>query len=278
MICFFKDARGLGFLLICLMPLLAAVAQAADPKIAVSDLSYDERVREFIQNFEMKGGYRSSSSASASFRDSDFSASGRSAERTKESANLSIRSSSGYQTYIDRGEIRKFTADIKGGLLRAGYRVVQGKPWVQANTEKLYDIIGRIRQGYYPGADYVLWGSINSIEFRRDSAPLQGSNAVSYTMALELVGEFSLINTKTYEIKAAFSAQGEGSDTKLSNAAATTISFNRGKIVQEVSRSLGDAVVSEVESQFSREMDGSGAHRGLSREASAQEDRVLIYK
>lgn len=278
MICLSRDARGLGFLLSCLMPLLAAVAQAADPKIAVSDLSYDEKVREFIQNFEMKGNYRSSSSASASFRDSEFSTSGRSAERASESASLSIRSSSGYQTYIDRGEIRKFTADIKGGLLKAGYRVVQGKPWVQANTEKLYDIIGRIRQGYYPGADYVLWGSINSIEFRRDSAPLQGSNAVSYTMALELVGEFSLINTRTYEIKAAFSAQGEGSDTKLSNAASTTISFNRGKIVQEVSRSLGDAVVSEVESQFSRGMDGAGTRRGLSREASAQEDRVLIYK
>lgn len=278
MICLFKDARGLGLLLLCLMSLLTAVAQAADPKIAVSDLSYDEKVREFIQNFEMKGNYKSSSAASASFRDSDFSASGRSAERASESASLSIRSSSGYQTYIDRGEIRKFTADIKGGLLKAGYRVVQGKPWVQANTEKLYDIIGRIKQGYYPGADYVLWGSINSIEFRRDSAPLQGSNAVSYTMALELVGEFSLINTRTYEIKAAFSAQGEGSDTKLSNAAATTISFNRGKIVQEVSRSLGDAVVNEVESQFSRGMDGAGTRRGLSSEASAQEDRVFIYK
>ena len=261
--------------------LLAATAvNAADPKIAVTDLSYEEKVREYVHNFEMNEKHSHSSSGSSSYRDSDFSSSGRSSGRVSESGSLSIKSSSGYQTYIDRGEFRKFTADIKGELLKSGYRLVQGKPWVQSNTEKLYDIISRIKQGYYPGADYVLWGSINSIDFRQDVTPLQGSNAVSYLLSLELVGEFALINTKTYEVKAAFSAQGEGSDTKMVNAPGARISFNRGKVVQEVSRSLGQAVASEVESQFSNRNVGIRGESNYSRHESSEsnEGKVIIFR
>ncbi len=86
--------------------LIGPLAQAADPKIAVTDLSYEEKVREFIQNLEMSGSYRSSSSGNASFRESDFSSSGRASGRSSESGSLSVKSSSGYQTYIDRGELR----------------------------------------------------------------------------------------------------------------------------------------------------------------------------
>ena len=224
---------------------------AADPKIAVTDLSYEEKVREYFERFEMKGKHASSSSERESFRDSDLSSSGRYSARSRESGEIAIRAEAGYQTYIDRGELRKFTADIKGGLLNAGYRVVQGKPWTQKNTEQLYDIIGRIKQGYYPGADYVLFGTVSNLEFRREDNPLQGSNATAYTLALELVAEFSLIDTRTYEVHAAFSATGEGSDTKLMNAAGAQIHLNRSKVIQEVSKSLGEAVAEELQAQFS---------------------------
>lgn len=263
-----------------LILLTVSAVNAADPKIAVTDLSYEEKVREYVHNFEMNEKHSHSSSGSSSYRDSDFSSSGRSSGRVSDSGSLSIKSSSGYQTYIDRGEFRKFTADIKGELLKSGYRVVQGKPWVQNNTEKLYDIISRIKQGYYPGADYVLWGSINSIDFRQDVTPLQGSNAVSYILSLELVGEFSLINTKTYEVRAAFSAQGEGADTKMVNAPGARISFNRGKVVQEVSRSLGQAVASEVESQFSNRNVSTRGESFYSHQESSEsnEGKVTIFR
>src|SRR5207245_1834940 len=136
-------------------------------------------------------------------------------------------------------------------------------------------------KGFYPGADYVLFGAINNIDFRQEANPIQGSNAVSYSLALELVGEFSLIDTRTYEIKAAFSAMGEGSDTRLANAAGTVIALNKSKVMQEVSRSLGDAVAAEMEAQFNpaNPAGASRNSRGIERKPeTAQEQKTVIFK
>lgn len=263
----------------CLLGSAAMLAQADGPRIAVTDLSYEETVRQYFQNIEYHQKSSSSSSSRERFRDSDHASSGAASANSRESGEVSYRSSSGVQTYIDRGELRKFTADIKGELLNSGYRLVQGKPWTQSNTEKLYDIIGRIKQGYYPGADYVLWGTINNVEFRREDNPIQGSNATAHSLSLELVGEFSLINTKTYEIKAAFSAMGEGNDTKMTNAYGTNLTLNRSKVMQEVSRSLGVAVAQEVEGQFGggRASSNSRSIRD-SRTESVTEEKTIIFK
>lgn len=276
--------RMLGRLAIAGAIAVTAMAAGADaPRIAVTDLSYEETVSAYFENVEYKEKFNASASRSERFRDSDYASSGASSERARASGEVSYRSSSGVHTFINRGELRKFTADIKGELLRAGYRVVQGKPWTQKNTEKLYDIIGRIKQGYYAGADYVLWGTINHVEFRDEVNPIQGSNATSVSLSLELVGEFSLINTKTYEVKAAFSALGEGSDTKFANAAGTRISLNRSKVMQEVSRSLGEAVASEVSGQFGGgsgyepRSNQEGGSRNL-RPVEERSEKVIIYK
>ncbi|GAB2181061.1 hypothetical protein DLREEDagrD3_12840 [Denitratisoma sp. agr-D3] len=263
---------GLAAAFVAMAATASLSAWADGPRIAVTDLSYEEKVREYFQNVEFKGKYDNSASARESHRDSDYASSGSASARSREKGEVSFRSSAGFQTFIDRGELRKFTADIKGELLKSGYRLVQGKPWTQQNTEKLYDIIGRIKQGYYPGADYVLWGTVNNVEFRRDDNPIQGSNAYSHTLALELVVEFSLINTRTHEIKAAFSAMGEGADTKMTNAPGTTLTLNRGKVMQEVSRSLGEAVAREVAMQF-----GGGQPRDAQRDGGAEE-KTIIFK
>ncbi|MBP0597011.1 hypothetical protein J8I26_02785 [Herbaspirillum sp. LeCh32-8] len=275
-------ALRVAFALACLGAAAQAPAQNL-PKIAVTDLSYEEKVKEYFQYFEAREKHDNSYSANGSFRDSANSSSGSASERASSRGESSVVAASGSITVISRGEMRKFTADIKGELLKSGaYRLVQGKPWTQQNTEKLYDIIARIKQGYYPGADYVLFGSINNIDFRQENNPIQGSNAVSYSLALELVGEFSLINTRTYEIKAAFSAMGEGSDTRLVNAAGTRISLNKSKVMQEVSRSLGEAVANEMEAQFNPS-GVSGTARGSARNAmpaggAAQEERTVVFK
>lgn len=262
--------------LVCAGIALPLLAQAAPPRIAVTDLSFEERVAAYFQNVEYSGKYRASSSARE--RSGEFSDSA--AYRSRESGEVSFKSSSGYQLFIDRGELRKFTGDIKGELLKSGYRVVQGKPWTQQNTEKLYDIIGRIKQGYYPGADYVLWGTVTNVEFRRDSEPVQGSNRTSQILSLELVAEFSLISTKNFEVKAAFTAMGEGSDVKLA-AAGSAFTPNRSKVMFEVAKSLGTAVAQEVENQFGGDAEPRGGARDARngpREPAAGEERVTIYR
>lgn len=254
-----------------------ALAQSG-PKIAVTDLSYQERVAMYFQNVHYREKHSQSSSSRENYRDSNLSSSGSASSRDSARGEMEFSSTSGYQIFIDRGELRKFTADVKGELLKSGNRVVQGKPWTASNTEKLYDIIGRIKQGYYPGADYVLWGTVTNIEYRRDDTPIQGSNAFSHQLALELVVEYSLISTKNYEIKAAFSAMGEGNDTKLTNAPGARVTLNRSKVMQEVSRSLGVAVAQELEGQLGTGASGSSRNpSGRSAEAPAEE-KTIIFK
>lgn len=166
-------------------------------------------------------------------------------------------------------------------LIRSGaYRLVQAKPYTAKENEKLYDVIYRIKKGYFPNADYVLFGSINSIEPRRELNPVQGSNATSATLAMELVGEFSLINTKTYEVKAAFSAMGEGQDMRLMNAPGQVAHLSKGKVMREVSQTLGVDVASQLEEQFNPSAGRRSAGGGHDREEviERREERVIEYR
>lgn len=264
---------------LALLATLSLSTWAAPPKVAVTDLAYEERVREYFRvvSATQKSSLRASGRESERETDSGY------ARRSNASINAKSESSyyeaEGSYSYIERGELRKFTADLKGSMLKSGrFQLVQGKPFTDAkNTEKLYDIIGRIKRGMYPGADYVLFGAINSIEFRQEANPIDHSNTMSHTLSLELVGEFSLINTRDYTIKAAFSAMGTGQDVKLLTSQGGRVVLNRGKVVSEVSKSLGEDVARQLEEQL-----GGGAAEAMpplepSRNGSAREE-VIIFR
>ena len=232
-------------LLLGAMLTISAVSavQARDVKVAVTNLAYEEKVREYFREIRAS----SKTSVRASSRETDRSY--RDSMSASHASNFSY--SEGTYTYIDRGELRKFTSDIKGEMLKSGYfRITEGKPYTGKDTEKLYDIIDRIKKGMFPGADYVLFGTVSSIQFREEANPIMNTDTVSYTLSLELVGDFSLINTRTYEVKAAFSAVGEGQDTKLVTSAGARVVLNRGKVISEVSKSLGLDVFRQIEEQI----------------------------
>jgi hypothetical protein len=250
--------------------LVGPVAQARDVKVAVSDLAYEEKVQAYFRDIKSS----SKSSLRASGRESARSSSGSINARHESSYSYS----EGTYTYIDRGELHKFTADIKGEMLKTGYfRVVQGKPYTAKNMEKLYDIIGRIKKGQYPGADYVLFGSVSQIEFRQEANPINNTDTVSYTLSLELVGDFSLISTKTFEVKAAFSAVGEGQDTKLVSSRGANVVLNRVKVVSEVSKSLGENVIQQLEEQLASLEGYAPPVRGNRVEPTRQDDGEVIH-
>lgn len=236
-----------------LLALMAALTtQAAPPKIAVTDLAYEERVREY---FKITAASESSSLKARgreSERESDTAYSRRSSGSIDARSQSQFLQAEGTYSYIERGELRKFTADIKGSLLKSRrYEVTQGKPLTDVkDTDKLYDVIARIKKGQYPGADYVLFGAINSIEFRQEANPIDNTNTVSHSLSLELVGEFSLVSTRNYQVKAAFSAMGSGQDVKLLSSSGGRVVLNRGKVVSEVAKSLGEEVARQVDEQF----------------------------
>ncbi|MDR2880696.1 MAG: hypothetical protein LBV29_02180 [Azoarcus sp.] len=251
--------------------LAAPFAQAREVKVAVTSLAYEERVREYFREV------RASSKASmrASERETAYSYRGSmSANRSSE-----YSSSEGTYSYIERGELRKFTGDIKGEMLKTGYfRITEARPYTAKDTEKLYDIIARIKKGMYPNAKYVLFGTVSSIQFRQEANPLQHTNTVSHTLSLELVAEFSLVNTKTYEVMAAFSAMGEGQDTKLLTSRGGTVVMNRGKVISEVSKSLGADVVRQLEEQIAAAEGWAPPVRGTVIQERREDTEVIHFR
>lgn len=257
------------------------VLAAPPPKVAVTDLAYEERVSEYFKT--VSASERSSLRASGreSERESDAGYSRRSSGSLNAQSESSYYSNEGTYSYIEIGELRKFTADIKGGILRSGrFELVQGKPFTARNNEKLYDIVGRIKQGMFPGADYVLFGTVSSIEFRQEANPIDNTNTVSHTLSLELVGEFSLISTKSFKVKSSFSAMGTGQDVKLLSSRGGRVVLSRGKVISEVSKSLGEDVSRQMEEQLSGIYTDTGDRDGgmPPRDNGGRREEVIIFK
>lgn len=152
--------------------------------------------------------------------------------------------------YIQVGELRSLTGDVKAEMLKSGgFRLSQAKPYTSRTSEDIYDVIKRIKNGYYPGADYVLFGSLIDIQGSNDIANIQGSDASSIGIRIELAAEFNLINTKTYEVVSAFSASGEGSDVRIIKPGS---SFTRSRVraFKEVSKSLAEDAITQMLEQL----------------------------
>lgn len=271
---------AVGLLYLFCSAVFSYAAAPSLPKIAVTDLSYEEKVREYFHVISAHSKSSLNAKANEHERETTRSYSAGSSGSVNARSESSYYEESGSYSYIDRGELHKFVSDIKGEMLKSGYyRISQGKPVDKKDLDQLFDIIDRIKKGYYKGADYVLFGTVSSIEFRDEVTPVQGSDTNSYIFSLELVADFNLINTKTYEIMAAFSANGEGQDTKLvSTARGGRIVPNRGRVVSEVSKSLGIDVARQLEEQFSPVQAGAkgGMDRSIVIEKSS--DQVIIYK
>jgi len=232
------------------------------PRVAVTDLAYTQAVAQYFE----AGTYKSSGTVSAH--------SGMYSGSMSASHQSSGTYVAGSYSYMEQRELGSFSSDIRGLLLKGGqFRVVQGKRFDagdpqptkaeqvlnQLQTGKMAkpvrqpevkDIIARIKKGEFPGADYVLFGTLTSMEFRDSLSPLQGTTTTSHQFTLDLVADFSLINTKTYEIKASFSAQGAGNDTKLLSVRGDVQPPNRGKVIRETSKSLSVSVYEQLADQL----------------------------
>ena len=214
-----------------MMALACAFTAQAAPRVAVTDLAYQERVEEYIHTV----------SAQSNFQANGYAA----------SASSSYDEMEATSSYIEQGELRKFTGDIKGEILRSGmFQLVQGTPYTASSKGDVYDVIKRIKAGNFKGADYVLFGTVSDIDFTRDINELGTADSYSAVLALTLVADFSLINTKTFEITSAFTAMGEGQDTKLMNHRDVHISLNRPRVVREVSKALGEDVAQQLSEQL----------------------------
>lgn len=248
----------------------SAQAQNAAPKIAVTDLAYAQQVSEYF----VAGAYQRSAQMSASGSASHGMYGGSGSHSMQASEQASGTFVAGRYSYIEQRELGGYTNDIKGALLQGTYfRLVQGKGFDagkpqnskaeqvlnQVQTGKMAapqaqnqvaNVVARIKKGEFAGADYVLFGVVSSINFTDALSPLQGTSSATRQYGLQLLADFSLINTRTYEIKAAFSAQGEGNDTKILSNRGDIAPPNRAKVMSETSRSLAQSVYEQLAGQL----------------------------
>lgn len=231
-------------------------AQAA-PRVAVTDLAYEAQVQEYIhsvnaQNSAQSGMYHANSQASYSKYES-------------------------LNSYIEQTELRKFGGDIKGEILKTGmFQLVQGHPYTAGANEDVYDVIRRIKGGAFPGADYVLFGTLSDIDFQQDTNALDHTDSYSAVLGLTVVADFSLIDTRTYQITSAFTAMGEGQDTKLVNGRDRRVTLNRPRVVRDVSKALGEDVAQQLAEQLGGAVAGKPGHpRGQNNLPPDEPARVL---
>lgn len=247
-----------------------AQAQNAAPKIAVTDLAYAQQVSEYF----VAGAYQRNAQMSAGGSASHGMYGGSGSHSMQASEQASGTFVAGRYSYIEQRELGGYTNDIKGALLQGTYfRLVQGKGFDagkpqnskaeqvlnQVQTGKMAapqaqnqvaNVVARIKKGEFAGADYVLFGVVSSINFTDALSPLQGTSSATRQYGLQLLADFSLINTRTYEIKAAFSAQGEGNDTKILSNRGDIAPPNRAKVISETSRSLAQSVYEQLAGQL----------------------------
>lgn len=243
---------------IALIALGLSLACQAEPKIAVTDLAYEEQVREQIRTVSAHSHMQANGFAT--------------------SATSSYEEVEDVRKYIERGELRKFTGDIKGEILRSGlFQLVQGRPHSGVeNGEGLHDVIQRIELGQFEGADYVLFGSLSDIDFREDLNDIANTDSYSKVLGLTLVADFSLIDTRTHEVTAAFTAMGEAQDVRLVNGNDIRATPNRGRVIREVSKSIGEDVTRQLKEQLLGEYDdGTDAQSGPGQLPPDEPPRIL---
>jgi hypothetical protein len=233
--------------------------------IAVTDLAYLETVKEYIHEVDYHNTSRLSASSSSNAAESGHSsaevdgygggsAAGGYAASSSSKNKLNASSKTDFHeyehnfSYVEYGELKKFTGDIRGALINSRrFTLTQSKPAPTKKDESVYNIIARIKKGDFPKADYVLFGRVSEMNFN-DSTYQVNESMINSILSLTLVAEFSLINTKTYEVIASFSATGDGQDTRVLSPG-TQARPNRGAVVSQVSKSLGQDVFRQIEEQ-----------------------------
>ena len=151
---------------------------------------------------------------------------------------------------INYGEIRGLSGPIKGMLLKAGYKVVQGKPNVARvdQNDDYFDIIKRIEAGDFNGADYVLYGVLTGLTQNTHSSSITGTTNAMSINDLEIAIDFSLIDTKTHRVVAYFIASGSATDNRI-DGETEGYKPNTTKMLKQLSGNLAESVAHHLASQ-----------------------------
>lgn len=258
--------------------------------IAVTDLSYKKEVREFFyfeaasaksseagaSSYKASGHDRSTSDYAASTSASATAAGGRNygyananvnssvAARQRNDKAFQVQANSAYasssessyvKTFGDKvrvqySELMGMSGEVRGALIKAGYKLVQARPSVAkaGETDQFFDIVGKIKDGQFAGAQYVLYGVVAAMEATGHRQPIPGTTNFNYKSELNLTVDYSLIDTKTMQAVAAFTATVTGDDNRI-DGAQSTFKPSSAKMMARAATELSEEVQKKLYEQ-----------------------------
>lgn len=152
-------------------------------------------------------------------------------------------------------DLQRIGTVLKGILLRqGGYRLVPPLKTINHNPTNLSAINKAITDNAFPESDFIMLGIINYANIKTVTTSDAATRTKTSTMSLDIVGEFSLVNTATQKVDVYFTVMGTGSDTKTLNIASDSIPLNKIKIVTDASNALANAVSQELEIQLTPDL------------------------
>jgi len=157
---------------------------------------------------------------------------------------------SGYETKAEYGQLRTFSAAIRGLLIKAGYKVVQANPAVSSSSQgdEFFHVVERIKAGEFNSADYVMFGVLGEMSFTDNSEGIVGTKSTSQQIGLDLIVDFSLIDTKTYQVVASFLAEGNGKEIRI-DGRGNGFKPSMAKLMKQASTTLAEDVAKHLADQ-----------------------------
>ena len=157
---------------------------------------------------------------------------------------------SGFETKAEYGQLRTFSAAIRGLLIKAGYKVVQANPAVPTASQgdEFFHIVERIKAGEFNNADYVMFGILGEMSFTDNVEDIVGTKSTSQQIGLDLIVDLSLIDTKTYQVVASFLAEGNGKEVRI-DGKGNGFKPSMAKLMKQASVSLAEDVAKHLADQ-----------------------------
>ena len=194
------------------------------------------------------GSFQGSATSSAK-NDVGFAAKG-------SSASASSKESSYVKTYGDKlkiqyTELQGMSGEVRADLINAGFKLVQTRPNVakQGQTDSFFDIVGRIKNGQFGDAQYVLYGVVAAMETRSNREKIDGSDSFMNQYDMNMTVDYNLIDTKTLQARSSFTVMASGNDNRIDNGRSGPYTPSSAKIMAAASKSLGDEVVIKLAEQ-----------------------------
>ena len=153
----------------------------------------------------------------------------------------------GDKVRIEYTQLLGMSGEVRSSLIKAGFKLQQTRPQVArpGQTDQFFDIVGRIKNGEFAGSDYVLFGVVAAVENRSNREPIQGTSNFMNQYEMNLTVDYSLIDVKTLEAKAAFTVLAEGNDNRIDSPGAV-YEPSAAKINAALSKSLSEQVMGKL--------------------------------